>query len=171
MKFFYSAFFFLLLASQNNFAQDTLHLINESWISLKKELQKHTGLVRALTQELSRSAVIDKEQLKKANTSAISLYQYVDSLNSPDSVSLYVAGEKNNILTQELTNTIASLINESEFYNNEEVNKLLPELEGSENRIVVAKQVYNDICIKFKRTDLLFDYYYVDKKEMPIIKF
>ncbi len=39
----------------------------------------------------------------------------------------------------------------------EEFRNLQTQLEAMENREVVAKHIYNDICIEHKRLDLIFD--------------
>ena len=156
MKLFIQLSFLLLLASQNCFGQDTISIINASWTNLKTQLLRRADIVSNLTGLLSKSSKIDKEQLNNSKVFAVDLFKYVDTLNKKDSLSVSLASIKNNKLTQALARTIVTLENDSKLRSNNDVNGLLMQLEGCENRMALAKRAYNETCKKFKRTDLLF---------------
>ena len=169
MKLFIQLSFLLLLASQNCFGQDTNSIINESWTTLKTQLQRRTDIVSNLTSLLSKSSKVDKEQLNNSKVLAVDLFKYIDTLNIKDSLSVSLVSVKNNKLTQALARTIVTLENDKKFRSNNEVNGLLMQLEGCENRIALAKREYNEICKEFKKADLLFGLDQIEKA--PEVKF
>ena len=169
MKFFTTILLLFLLSFQTSFGQDTTAQINTSWINLKTQLQRRTDIVSNLASILSKSTKVDKEQLSKSKTFAIDLFKYVDTLTLKDSLSICLANEKNNRLTEALEKTLASSDNDKKLSSNNQLPGLFMQLEGCENRIALAKREYNDICKEYKRTDLLFGSDKVEKA--PEIKF
>ena len=148
--------FLFLIASFESAAQDTTSLINTSWASLKTQLQRRSDIVGNLVNVLSKSPVVDKNQLNNSKLFAIEIFKLVDTLIIKDSVSISRVATKNKKLTQALSRALVTLEQDPKYRGSKAVMNILMELEGCENRIAVAKRDYNEACKKYNRTDLLF---------------
>lgn len=156
MRFLIPLLFSGLFFFQNGYGQDTAVHINKAWATLKAQLQRRTDIVSNLVSIMSKSTKVNKEQLSNSKLFAVDLFNYIDTLSLKDSLSISRASEMNSKLTQALARTLASVENDKAFRSNNQFLELLMQLEGSENRIVVARRDYNDICKEYKRKDLLF---------------
>lgn len=157
MKHFFGFLVLLLLfTSQSCFAQDTPSVLNSNWSNLKTQLQRQTVIANNLTDILSKSSKADKAQLKKAKTLGVDFLRFIDTLDSTDSLSLSLASDKNNHLTQVTERIIFDLQNDPKFKSRADLNELIMQLEGSANRVAVAKKEYNESCREYQRLDLLF---------------
>lgn len=154
---------------QTIYGQDTTARINMAWTNLKTQLQRRTDIVSNLTSILSKSTKVDKEQLNNSKVFSIDLFKYVDTLSFKDSVTISLASTKNNKLTQALARTLATLENDKKLRSDNELQVLLMQLEGCENRIALAKQEYNDLCKEYGKTDLLFGS--DNEEKAPEVKF
>lgn len=119
-------------------------------------MQRRVDIVLNLTSLISKSSKVDKKELSNSKVFASDLFKYVDTLKSKDSISITVAYTKYTNLTQALARTIATLETDKKLRNNNEITALLMHLEGIENRIALDKREYNELCMKYNRTDLLF---------------
>ena len=146
----------LLLFGQPIFAQDSALLINNQWTVLKTQIRKRAALAINLSDILVKSSKINKEELMLSKNNSKDLINYLDTLNSKDSISIAMTFEKNENLTRALTRTLSNLDNNDKYYSNKEFSNILLQLEAMENRIVLEKMEYNDICKEYKRFDLLF---------------
>ena len=162
-KFFQLSIFSLFLFAQNSFAQDTTSSINESWANLKTQLQRKTHIANDLVASLSKSQKVDKEQLNNLKSFAVELFKYVDTLTHKDSLSISLANDKNDRLTQAIAKILVSVENNDKFKGNKEVIGFIMQLEGCENRIAIAKMEYNKLCKEYGRSDLFFGNDNVDK--------
>lgn len=169
MKFIAKTIFIILLSFQRSYGQDTTTQINTAWTNLKTQLQRRADIVNNLTSFLSKSTKVDKEQLNNSKVFSIDLFKYVDTLSFIDSLSISLANNKNNRLTQALARTLASLENDTKLRSDSQLQGLFTQLEGSENRIALAKREYNEVCKEYGKTDLLFGPDTVEKA--PEIKF
>lgn len=151
------------------YGQDTTAQINTAWSNLKTQLQRRTDIVSNLTSILSKSTKVDKEQLNNSKLFSIDLFKYVDTLSFKDSVTISLASTKNNKLTQALARTLATLENDKKLRSDNQLQGLLMQLEGCENRIALAKREYNDVCKEYGKTDLLFGSDNIEKA--PEVKF
>ena len=163
MKLITTIFFIILFSVQTSYGQDTTTQINTAWINLKTQLQRRTDIVSNLTSILSKSTKVDKEQLNNSKAFSIDLFKYVDTLNFKDSLSISLANGKNNRLTQALARTLATLENDKKLMSDNQLQGLLMQLEGCENRIALAKREYNDVCKEYGKADLLFGSDMVEK--------
>ncbi|MFN8306975.1 MAG: LemA family protein [Ferruginibacter sp.] len=146
----------ILLSFQKSYGQDTTVLINTAWTNLKTQLQRRTDIISNLTSILSTSTKIDKEQLNNCKVFSIDLFKYVDTLSFKDSLSISLASGKNHRLTQALAKTLATLENDKRLRSDNQLQGLIMQLEGCENRIALAKREYNETCKEYNKTDLLF---------------
>ena len=144
------------LSSQNSFGQDTTTSIIKSWAILKTQLQRRTDIVINLTNTLTKSNKVDKKELAKSKKFATDIFKYLDTLKQFDSLSISVTMKKNSKLTKSLTKTIASLENDKKFNIRNDIINHYAQLEGTENRIALARREYNETCKTFNRLDLLF---------------
>ncbi|MDB5276155.1 MAG: LemA family protein [Ferruginibacter sp.] len=144
-----------LLYSQNSFGQDTATSIEKNWAILKTQLQRRTNIVINFIQTLNNSNK-DKKELAKLKMIATGISKYLDTLKQFDSLSIDVTMKKNHSLNKILTKTITSIENDKKFNKRNDVMNLMAQLEGAENRIVVARYEYNKSCKTFNRPDLQF---------------
>jgi len=170
MRFISSAFLILFSAVQLCFAQDSAIQINSAWANLKTQLERRTDIVAHFSAILDQSTLIGKKQLARSRMFAVDLFKYIDTLNIKDSLTIGLAKNKNDSLRQELGKALPKLIQDPEFRNRSDFMGLIAQLEGINNRIVVARKEYNDLCKKFKRFDLLFDANQIDKPPAVIFQ-
>jgi LemA protein len=150
------------------YGQDSTCQINASWTDLKTQLKRRSDIVSNLTVVLSNLKT-DKELLNNLKIAAIDVFKYVDTLSLRNSVAVSLAATKNNKLTESLGRTLITTENNKKISSNKEFINLLMQLEGCENRIVVAKQDYNNACKICNRTDLVFNVEQVNN--VPKVKF
>lgn len=156
MKLITTFILFFFFSFQTIYGQDTTAQINTAWTNLKIQLQRRTDIVSNLTSILYKSTKVDKEQLNNSKLFSIDLFKYVDTLSFKDSLTISLASIKNNKLTQALSRTLASLENDKKLRSDNQLQGLLMQLEGCENRIALAKREYNDVCKEYGKTDILF---------------
>jgi len=149
------SFLFLFITSQS-FAQGSGIKINESWVSLKTQIQRRTDIVTNLINTLSKSPEVDKKQLNNLKVVNIDLFKFVDTLHV-DCISMAHATTKNNQLVQALARVLVTTERDAKLSGNQNFQDLRVQLEGIENRIAVEKQAYNNTCKEHKRTDLCFN--------------
>ncbi len=154
---------------QTIYGQDTTAHINTAWTNLKTQLQRRTDIVSNLTSILSKSTKVDKEQLNNSKLYSIDLFKYVDTLSYKDSLTISLASNKNNKLTQALARTLATLEDDKKLRSDNQLQGLLMQLEGCENRIALAKRDYNNVCKVYGKTDLLFGSN--NEEKAPEVKF
>jgi LemA protein len=169
MKLTTTIFFIILLSFQISYGQDTTALINKEWTNLKTQLQRRTDIISNLTSILSKSTKVDKEQLNNSKVFSIDLFKYVDTLSFKDSLSISLASDKNSRLTQALARTLATLENDKKLRSDNQLQGLLMQLEGCENRVALAKREYNEVCKQYGKTELLFGSDKVEKA--PEVRF
>ncbi|MEO8770719.1 MAG: LemA family protein [Ferruginibacter sp.] len=159
-------FSLILFSFQKTFSQDIPKPIKTKWENLKSLLQRRIDIVTTLSSQYS--AAFDIEKLKFAKKAALNLNKYLVSLNHPDSTSVSLTNLKNANLTNTLLVALATLKNKSAFKEQDKAESIIVELEGVENRIVLARKEYNDSCKENNRTDLIFN---VKSSKAPSIQF
>ncbi|HYF33452.1 MAG TPA: LemA family protein [Chitinophagaceae bacterium] len=126
------------------------------WLNLKKQLQWRTDVVFNLTKTLANSKEVDKNELQKARDAATKLHKHTDSLQTIDSLSISVAYILHTALTQALSRVLVTLERDPEFKSTVAARDLVAQLEGAENRLLIARREYNKWCAETNRLDLLF---------------
>lgn len=142
--------------SQTCIAQDTTKAVNDAWANLKTQLQRRTDIVNNIANVLAKSKQVDQMELTKAKGLAVDLFKYTDTLKTLDSLSIFYVNALNTDLTQALARTLVTLERDQKLRSSASVQDLLVQLEGIENRIMVAKMDYNDICSDNNKKELFF---------------
>ena len=150
----FSIFF---VTTNKTLGQDSLAVLTDSWLNLKTQLQRKADIVINLTSIISKSEKADKALIEKIRSTAKDLRQFIDSSKTLDSLTVRLTYEKDNNLRQAVSKTLAALIDDAKFKSQEESKNLQIQLMGVENRMASAKSNYNSICIKYKRTDLIYE--------------
>jgi LemA protein len=154
----FSIFVFLLILffSQNTYGQDTTTSIIKSWTVLKTQLQRRNTIVINLTNILPNSSKGDRKHLAKSKMYAREFFKYLDTLKRFDSLTIAATKEKNNTLSQSLSKTLLAYEKYGKFKQSDVVMNLISQLEGTENRISLARREHNETCKTFNRFDLQF---------------
>jgi len=100
--------------------------------------------------------MVNKKELIKLKKSAVDIFKYLNTLKQLDSSSIVITRNRNNKLTKALTKTLVSFENDTKYKNRNTVMNLIAQLEGTENRIALARREYNETCKKNKKTDLQY---------------
>ena len=144
----------ILFHSQNCLGQDSA--ITNSWENLKTQLQRRTAIAISLTKSMSASKSVDKKELGNSKKIATDVLNYLDTLKKSDSLSIAMTGQKNNDLKQALKKVLASAEGDRKYARQAEFMNLIAQFEGAENRFVLARRQYNDVCKEHNRPDLKF---------------
>jgi LemA protein len=168
MKLTVRLFLFLLFISCSCIGQEA-KAIDDEWLALKIPLQRRTDIVSKVVNTLSKSKEVDKEELAKAKNLAVELYSHIDTLKTIDNLSISLSYKLHTQLTQALARTLVTLERDPKFRNSTPVRDLVVQLEGVENRIMVAKRDFNEACKVIKRPDLYFGSNQQEK--VPEVKF
>ena len=145
-------FFFV----QPCFGQNLEDNITQAWKDLKNQLQRRADIVPNLTIALANSKHVHQNELKRAKGVATHLFHILDTLQIPDSASLFIASQLDIELTGALARILVTLERDKELKNTLVVRELQTNLEAVENRLELAKLNYNNACTKAHRRDLLF---------------
>jgi hypothetical protein len=157
------AFFFTII--HHSIGQDSLEVLMNSWLKLKTQLQRRTDITINLASVISKSGNADKDLIEMIKSTARDLSLFIDSTKNLDSVTVQETYQKNNSLTQALSKALVVLMDDTKLKSQEELRNLQMQIEMAENRVVVAKRNYNDICVERKRPDLIFEN--IQKKRSP----
>ncbi len=134
--------------------------LDHSWTKLKGEFQRRSDIIMNLLSVVNKSKEIDKDLIEEVKFAATDLSLFIDSSKVLDSLAVQTIYQKNNSLMQALgkilSKTLIMLENNPKLKSRDEYINLQMQLEGTENRIGVAKRDYNDICMKYNRLDLIF---------------
>ncbi len=152
----------LLFVYTNTNGQDSLSDVTKNWTKLKIQFEKRADILTKFANELSKSAMADKQNLNELKSASIEFIHYIDQLNTEDSISLASAQLKNKHLNETIMKTLIQVENTKLRTSSIYVN-LQAQLEGCENRIALANREYNETCIKYNRKDLMFYSKQIDK--------
>jgi LemA protein len=153
IKIFVLTFFF----AQPCFGQNLEDNITQAWKDLKNQLQRRADIVPNLTIALANSKHVLQNESKRARSISTHLFRILDSLQIPDSASLFFASHLNIELTGALARMLVTLEGDQDLKNTLVVRELQTNLEAVENRLKLAKVNYNNACRKAHRQDLLFE--------------
>ena len=150
-----SCLFLFLLITLNSVGQKISPQIETKWSDLKMQFKNRSKIVDELAKALSRSKV-DKKRIDNLKNAATSLSNHINKLSSLDSISISLAEVINVKLIQAIQQTLLAVESLPALRGSRTFSDLQMKLEGSENEIAVAITDYNNICMKYKRKDLLF---------------
>lgn len=150
-----SCLFLFLLITLNSVGQKISPQIETKWSDLKIQFENRSKIVNELAKALSKSKV-DKKRIDNLKNTASALSNHFTKLSSLDSISISLAEVINVKLIQSIQQTLLTVESQPALRGSRTFSDLQMKLEGSENEIAVAVYDYNNICMKYKRTDLLF---------------
>ena len=150
-----SCLFLFLLITLNLAGQKISPQIETKWSNLKMQFENRFKIVNELAKAFSGSKV-DKKRIVNLKNVASALSNHFTKLSSLDSISISLAEVINVKLIQEIQQTLLAVENQPTLRDSRNFSDLQMKLEGSENEIAFAVNDYNNICMKYKRTDLLF---------------
>ena len=139
------------------FGQNLEDNITQAWKDLKSQLQRRADIVPNLTIALANSKHVLQNESKRARSISTHLFHILDTLQIPDSASLFSASHLDIQLTGALARILVTLERDKELKNTLVVRELQTNLEAVENRLELAKLNYNNACRKAHRQDLLFE--------------
>lgn len=149
---YYTSVLFLFIAL-NIFGQDTTVQINSSWKNLTTQLKRRTDIVINLGSFLPEFNKNAKKEYSNSKLIAIELVNFIETIKTLDSTSISIVSSKNDKLTQALSRTLVVLESEKKLWKNNDFIDIITQLEGSENRIAVARNDFNETCKSFNRLD------------------
>jgi hypothetical protein len=155
MKLIFLLPFFLLTIVLDLAGQDTALHINSKWSFLKTQFLNRSNVIVKLTKALSKSKV-GKIQITKLKNSNNNLSLLFKTLDSPDSISISSIIEMDNELDRTLRKILGSIEQDEAFKSSFVSLQMM--LEESWQQIFSAVRDYNEICWKYKKTNLLFPF-------------
>ncbi len=139
-----------LSACGYNTMQGNEEAVSKAWGDLESQLQRRADLIPNLVATVKGYAAHEKDTLEavvNARAKATSVTLKVDDLNNPQAVERFQAAQG------ELSSALGRLLAVAEAYPdlkaNENFKDLQHQLEGTENRIGVARTRYNEAVEKF----------------------
>ena len=151
-------FLFIVLAVSihRGAAQDSL-AIKDSWQNLKSQLMRRTDVADNLVAVIRKYRSGNRETIEKIKVGTADLRKFIDSFKSIDSLTIQGTNQRNMLLTRALSGALILFMDDPKLKSQQEFMNLQAQLEGSENRIAVARRDFNDICVASGRPDLVFD--------------
>jgi len=126
--------------------------VSQSWADVETQYQRRADLIPNLVRTVSGAADFEQETLTavtEARARATSINLSADDLNDPDKMQSFMAAQEN------LSGALGRLLVVSENYPQlratEGFRDLQVQLEGTENRITVARRDYNDVVAGYNR--------------------
>ena len=119
--------------------------VKREWGNLEATLQRRLDLIPNLVQTVKAYSTYESETLQKvveARANATSVKIDASSLDNPEALQKYQQAQ--NQLSSSLTKLLAIAENYPDLKASETYRDLLAQLEGTENRINVARQNYNN---------------------------
>jgi hypothetical protein len=147
--------FILLVLTGCSTGQDSLTILNESWVKLKTQLKRRSDIALTLLPSTIESGSPDKTAIDMIKTGVANFHQFIDSSNTLDSVTVQLVKKKTVESTQLISKAMNLRMGDSSF-SKKDFENLQAELEAAENRISVAKKYFNGLCVQFKRPGLVF---------------
>ncbi|MFT3701693.1 MAG: LemA family protein [Agriterribacter sp.] len=151
------------------FSQQNQNSIQSSWDNLKIVFQRRLDIIKQIYMAVDKSSKDAKLCLEKAKAMSDDLWKYIDTLHADNAVSITRCANKNKLLRAKLSEAFVILEKNGGHNDNNALLDLTTQLEGTENRIAVAVQQYNNTCVKRKRADLHFDL--GNSSPAPAVKF
>lgn len=146
--------------------------VESAWADVENQYQRRADLVPNLVATVKGYATHEQETLEqvvKARARATQVTNYIDPSNiTPEQLAEYQAAQGQ--LSQALGRLIAISENYPNLKANENFRDLQAQLEGTENRITVARQNFNDAARKYNTsirrfpTNLIANYFDFEKK-------
>ena len=150
-----SYLFLFLLITLNSPGQKVSPQIETVWSDLKIQFENRSKIVNELAKALSKSKV-DNKRIENLKNAATALSNHINKLSLVDSTLISLAEVINVKLIKAIQQTLLGVESQPALRGSRTFSDLQMKLEGGENEIAVAINDYNNICMKYKRSDLLF---------------
>lgn len=147
--------FLFVIVTLHSSGQDTASLIKSKWLDLKAQIHHRSTVVDALTSTVSKSKV-DKKKTDHAKKASAELCGYIESLSTMDSISISLAEMKNIKLIRAIQDILMEIENLPSQKHKPKFAVLQGQLADSESMIAQSINSYNEVCYRYKRTDLIF---------------
>lgn len=154
-KFNLTAFIFFLITGCTT-SQQSLTVLNDSWIELKKQLQRRSSIALNLISDTSKLDSSGKSSADMIRKGVAEFNRFIDSTKSLDSTTVQLVKRKALESTKFILEAFSLQIDSSRT-SAKDFRDLQSELEAMENRINTARMEFNKLCVQFKRPDLVFE--------------
>ena len=144
---------FLIIGCTNG--QDSLTVLNDSWVNLRTQLQRRNDIALGLISGLSNLDSLDKASVEKIRSDVSAINRFIGTTKVLDSFTVQLVKQKAQESMQIISKAMNLRMADSSFSTNDFRN-LQTEMEAAENRIHLAKTNFNKLCNQYKRMDLLF---------------
>lgn len=145
----------MLLISGCSTGQDSPKILNDSWVKLKKELQRRSNIALDFISDTAKLGKSDKGSADMIRSGVADFKRFIDSTKSLDSITVQLVKRKALESTQLISDALKLRMGDSSF-TTKDFRDFQTELEGAELRINWAKKDFNQLCVQFKRSDLVF---------------
>ena len=140
-----------------NTMQQNEEAVNRAWGDLESQLQRRSDLVPNLVATVKGAANFEKETLQaviEARAKATSINITPDKLSDPQEMAKYQAAQGQ--LSSSLSRLLVAVERYPELKATQNFQDLQVQLEGTENRISVARQRYNEAVQVFNSSIRVF---------------
>jgi LemA protein len=140
-----------------NVMQQNEEAVNRAWGDLESQLQRRSDLVPNLVATVKGAANFEKETLQaviEARAKATSINITPDKLSDPQEMAKFQAAQGQ--LSSSLSRLLVAVERYPELKATENFRDLQVQLEGTENRISVARQRYNEAVQVFNSSIRVF---------------
>ncbi len=148
---------FMLSGCGYNTMQQNEEAVNRAWGDLESQLQRRSDLVPNLVATVKGAANFEKETLTaviEARAKATSINITPDKLSDPQEMAKFQAAQGQ--LSSSLSRLLVAVERYPELKATENFRDLQVQLEGTENRISVARQRYNEAVQVFNSSIRVF---------------
>lgn len=145
---------FLIIGCSND--QESLSDLNESWVELKAQLQRRNELGPNLIADITKPDSVAQNSIETIRAGVADFKRFIDSTTNLDSLTVQLTKQKARESISLISKALNLRLNDSNF-KKDDFRDLQSELEAAENRIHSAKTNFNNLCVRYKRMDLLFD--------------
>ena len=140
-----------------NTMQQNEEAVNRAWGDLESQLQRRADLVPNLVATVKGAANFEKETLQaviEARAKATSIQLTPEMLSDPDAMSKFQSAQGE--LSSSLSRLLVAVERYPELKATQNFRDLQVQLEGTENRISVARQRYNEAVQVFNSSIRVF---------------
>ena len=147
----------------NIFGQETLPVLDSSWLKLTRPIKLRSEIINSLIKQLYKIKDVPGKELKTLATLSGDIYVNAGMKDKKDSISINLLNNQHNMLTIALSRMYIFLESSKKASKNETILAMRYQIEACENRISFARREYNESCKVLNRMDLKFG----DSDELP----
>lgn len=140
----------------NIFGQETLSILDSSWLKLTKPIKLRSETVNSLIKQLYKIKDVPGKELKTLAALSDDVYVNAGMRYKKDSITINLLNDQNNMLTIALSKIYIFLESSKKASKNKTILAMRYQIEACENRISFARREYNESCKVLNRMDLKF---------------